>query len=117
MVLEEKDLWGIVSGDEREPVGTSITKPQEEWYKKRRRALATICLSLVDNQLSLVRSSQNAQEAWNRLENHYQVKSLANKLFLRKRYFSMTMDESDNMMQHTNKMNALAEQLDSEEHR
>ena len=24
MVLEEKDLWGIVSGDEKEPVGTSI---------------------------------------------------------------------------------------------
>ena len=37
--------------------------------------LATMCLSLGDNQLSLVRSSQNAQEAWNRLENHYQVKS------------------------------------------
>ena len=115
MVLEEKDLWGIVSGDEREPVGTAITEAQKELYKKRaRQALATICLSLGDNQLSLIRSSQNAQEAWNKLEDHYQAKSLANKLFMRKRYFPMTMDESDDsMMQHINKMNALAEQLDS----
>ena len=76
MVLEEKDLWGIVSGDEREPVGTAVTKAQKERYKKRaRKALATICLSLRDNQLSLVRLSQNAQEAWNKVENHYQVKS------------------------------------------
>ena len=83
MVSEEKDLWGIVSRDEREPVGTSSTEAQKERYTKRaRKALATICLSLGDNQLSLVRSSQNAQEAWNRLENHYQGKSLANKLFL-----------------------------------
>ena len=73
--------------------------------------LATICLSLGDNQFSLVRLSQNAHEAWNRLENHYQVKSLANKVFLRKRYFAMTMGESNGMMQHTSKMNALTEQL------
>ena len=53
MVLEEKDLWGIVSGDGREPVGTCITKAQKELYKKRaRKELATICLSLGDNQLS-----------------------------------------------------------------
>ena len=55
MVLEEKDLWGIVSGDEREPVGTSVTEAQKERYKKRvRKALAIICLSLGDNQLQLV---------------------------------------------------------------
>ena len=26
MVLEEKDLWRIASGDEKEPVGTSFTE-------------------------------------------------------------------------------------------
>ena len=94
MVLEDKELWGIVSGDERGPVGTYVTEAQKERYRKQaRKTLATICLSLGDNQLSLVRSSQNAQEAGNRLEDHHQVKSLANKLFLGKRYFSMTMDE------------------------
>ena len=31
-ILLEKDLWGIVSGDEREPVFASITEAQKERY-------------------------------------------------------------------------------------
>ena len=37
---------------------------------------------------------------WSKLENHYEVKSLANKLFLRKSYFTATMSGNDKMMEH-----------------
>ena len=85
MVLEEKDLWNIVKGDEVEPTDEGTTETQRRQFQKReRKALATICLSLGDEQLSLVRTATTAKEAWLKLENHYEVKSLANKLFLRK---------------------------------
>ena len=83
MVLEDKDLWGIVSGEEVEPAGEGTTEASVQKFRKRaRKALATICLSISDSQLSLVRSANTAGEAWSKLENHYEVKSLANKLFL-----------------------------------
>ena len=69
--------------------------------------------SISDTQLSLVRSANTAGEAWSKLENHYEVKSLANKLFLRKRYFTATMSENDTMMERINKMRCLAEQMAS----
>ena len=63
--------------------------------------------------MSLVCLSQTAREAWNKLENHYQAKSLENKLFLRKKYCTATMAESDTMLEHINKMKSLAGQLES----
>ena len=114
MVLEERDLWGIVSGEEVEPTGDGTTQATVQKFRKRaRKAFATICLSLGDEQLSLVRSSKTAKDAWDKLESHYQVKSLANKLFLRKKYFTATMAESDAMLEHINRMKSLAGQLES----
>ena len=115
MVLGEKNLWDIVSGEEVEPEeeGNSNEMQIQRFRKRERKAFATICLSLGDEQLSLVRSAKTAKEVWEKLENHYQVKSLANKLFLRKKYFSSSMSPTDNMMEHMNKLRSLAEQLES----
>ena len=98
MVLEDKDLWGIVSGDEVEPVEEGTTETQRRQFQRRaRKALATICLYLGDEQLSFVQSAETAKEAWSKLENHYEVKSLANKLFLCKRYFTTSMADDETM--------------------
>ena len=114
MVLEEKDLWNIVKGDEVEPAEEGTTETQRRQFQKReRKALATICLSLGDEQLSLVRTATTAKQAWSKLESHYEIKSLANKLFLRKKYFTMSMAVDDSMSEHINKMKELASQLEA----
>ena len=114
MVLEDRDLWTIVSGEEEEPSGQGVTQAAQEKFRKRsRKALAAICLSLCDSQLLLVRSSTTAREAWLKLEGHYETKSLANKLFLRKRYLTTMMSDSNTMIDHINKLRSLAKQLDS----
>jgi len=105
MVLEERELWGIVSGGEVEPTGDGIVQATIQKFRKRaRKAFATICFSLGDEQLSLVRSAKTAKEAWDKLENHYKVKSLANKLFLRRKHVTATMAESDAMLEHINRL-------------
>ena len=114
MVLEEKDLWNIVKGDEVEPTDEGTTETQRRQFQKReRKALATVCLSLGDEQLSLVRTATTAKEAWSKLQSHYEVNSVANKLFLRKKYFTMSMGVDDSMSEHINKMKELAGQLEA----
>ena len=83
------------------------------FQKRERKALATICLSLGDEQLSLVRTATTAKEAWSKLESHFEVKSLANELFLRKKYFTMSMGVDDSMSKHINKMKELVSQLEA----
>ena len=65
MILEDKDLWSIVCGEEVEPADDGPAAASIPKFRKRaRKAYATICLSFGDNQLSLVRSAQTAREAW-----------------------------------------------------
>ena len=92
MVLEERDLWEVVSGEIKfEHCMTSLD--QTTFKRKSRKALAIICLAMEDSQLPLVRSAKDAHDAWSRLEGHYEKKSLANKLFLRRRFFTTMMEK------------------------
>uniref|UniRef100_A0AAV1TSD0 Uncharacterized protein n=1 Tax=Peronospora matthiolae TaxID=2874970 RepID=A0AAV1TSD0_9STRA len=65
-----------------------------------------------DSQPPLVRSVIGAYDAWSRLEENYEKKSLANKLFLRRLFLTM-MYEGNDVMENTNKLKTLADQLDA----
>ena len=75
--------------------------------------MAIICLAMEDSQLPLVRSASGAHDAWSKLEDHFEKKSVANKLFLRRHFFTTMMEEGDDVLQHINKLKTLAEQLDA----
>uniref|UniRef100_A0AAV1TW12 Uncharacterized protein n=1 Tax=Peronospora matthiolae TaxID=2874970 RepID=A0AAV1TW12_9STRA len=66
-----------------------------------------------DSQLPLVRSAENAYDAWSRLDGRYEKKSLADKLFIRHRFFTTMMGEGDDVLEHIDKLKTLAEQLDA----
>uniref|UniRef100_A0AAV1V1L6 Uncharacterized protein n=1 Tax=Peronospora matthiolae TaxID=2874970 RepID=A0AAV1V1L6_9STRA len=112
LVLDERDLWDVVSGEVKLEHCVSILD-QATFKRKSRKALATICLAVEDSQLLLVRSAENAYDAWSRLEGHYEKKSLEYKLFLRRRFFTTLMGEGDDVLKHINKLKTLAEQLDA----
>uniref|UniRef100_A0AAV1TI49 DUF4219 domain-containing protein n=1 Tax=Peronospora matthiolae TaxID=2874970 RepID=A0AAV1TI49_9STRA len=81
MVLEERDLWEVVS---------PWKIPSYRW------SVGKWCM-----------------HAWSRLEDHFEKKSLANKLFLRRRFFTTMMEEGDDVLEHINKLKTLAEQLEA----
>ncbi|KAF1328946.1 Gag-pol polyprotein, partial [Globisporangium splendens] len=112
MVLEERDLWEVVSGEVKfEHCATELD--QAVFKRKARKAMVIICLAIEDSQLPLVRSASGAHDAWSKLGDHFEKKSLANKLFLRRRLFTAMMEEGDNVLAHINKVKTLAEQLDA----
>uniref|UniRef100_H3H955 Integrase catalytic domain-containing protein n=1 Tax=Phytophthora ramorum TaxID=164328 RepID=H3H955_PHYRM len=114
MVLEERELWEVTSGEVKLEHCTT-TADQATFKRKSRKALAIICLAMEDSQLPLVCSAKDAHDAWSRLEGHFQKKSLANKLFLRRRFFTTMMDEGDDVLEHINKLKTLAGQLGARE--
>ena len=112
MVLEERDLWEVVSGEVK--IGDLANSMEQASFKRKsRKAMAAICLAMEDSQLPLVRSASDACDAWSRLEDHFEKKSLANKLFLRRRLFTVTMEEGDDVLEHINKVKTLAEHLEA----
>lgn len=113
MILEEKDLWDIVSGDETKPEEVDNDTARRNWEKRERKAMARICLSLHDSQLMLVKNAKSATEAWQKLEQHYERKGLASKLFLRRRLFTAQLKEGQSIEQHINHIKEIAEELES----
>jgi hypothetical protein len=54
-----------------------------------------------------------AKELWDKMGNLYQSKTLANKLFLRKKLYHLRMEDGDSVTEHLNAFNTLVSQLGS----
>ncbi len=91
-LLLAKGLWGHVEGTEVLEEGAS-ERTQAEYRQKAQKAFSTIVMAITTSQLYLVTSCEDPKEAWDTLRNHFERKTLANKLFLKKQYFRMEMKE------------------------
>ena len=115
MLLVDRDLWDIVSGVEFRPMDSVSGSDFGgiAWDKRERKAMATICLNVSDLQLPHVRKCSHAKEAWDKLALIHQGRGLANVLFLRRRFFSVSMSEGQNMQQHINDVMTMVEKLEA----
>jgi hypothetical protein len=66
---------------------------REEWEKLERRERSTIRLCLADLVLLNVSGEDLTKKLWDKLGSLYQLKSLVNKLFLRKKLYLLRMSE------------------------
>ena len=99
-MLEDHDLWEAASLPVR-PVAMS----QVDWDLKDRKARDLIRLCLVDSVLLNVLDENTAHCLWTRLGSVYQAKSLVNNLFLRKKLYSLRMEEGGSVADHLNAFN------------
>jgi hypothetical protein len=111
MVMAEKELWDIVDGSEEPPQSTTDPGVMQAYLRREKKAFAILALNLSDSQLAHIRSCKTPREAWAKLCNIHEAKSLANILFLRRKFFTIKMEEEDDMLAHINKVKALADQL------
>ena len=113
MILDEKDLWDLVEGMEIAPSTGSDEKLILAFKKRERTAFRILCTHLVDAQLQHVKSWKGAVEAWKTLCGIHETKGLANVLFLRHKFFTIKVQESDDLLQYINKVKILANQLEA----
>ena len=87
-----------------------------KWKQMDGDAVANIHLTLADEILSSVEEKNSAKEIWDHLVKLYQAKSLHSKIFLKRKLYSLRMEESSSVTEHINKLNTLFSQLKALDH-
>jgi hypothetical protein len=113
MVLASMDLWEIVDGSEEAPPSDADPKIVKEYQRRGKKAMSIIGINLVDNQLHHIKRCKGSAEAWKTLCNIHETWSLCNILFIRRKFFTCKMQEEQDLLDHINKVKALADQLAS----
>src|SRR5271170_5263006 len=108
MVLEDRDLWDVVSGDELCPEKLEAGK---QWIKKDRKAMSQISLAVSDKLLVHIRQAKSAKHAWDSLEQVFEKKTLASRVFLRRKFFTTSLREGQPMREHINELTMMEENL------
>ena len=80
---------------------------QEDWDLADQKSKGLIRLFLADFVLLNVHEEKTTSSLWKRLGAIYQGKSLVNKLFLRKKLYSLKMKEGASVADHLNAFNML----------
>ena len=109
-LLKGRGLWDYVTEDATLP-GVGNQQGRQDFYRKRERAFSLIVLSISTSQLYLVTSCVTPREAWDILRGHFERNTLANKLFLKKKYFRCEMLENMSVDEHLKQMKELTDQL------
>ena len=92
MALIGKDLWEIIAGEE--VLNEDASQADRRKFQRRSNmALATICLSVAANIQIYVRSAENAKEAWESLEKHFEKKLLSQKIYYRRKLYSARLEK------------------------
>ena len=63
------------------------------------------------SQLYFITSAETPRDAWNALWNHFERDTLANKLFLKKKFFRMEMKEGTSLETHIKHMKEVTDKL------
>jgi hypothetical protein len=97
MMFSKHGLWKFVD--------VSATLPSEEvaradYNEKKTKAFVLLCEHLTDAQLAHIQYCDNVKSAREALCVVHEAKSIGNKLFFRRRFFTIKMKKGDDMLPH-----------------
>ncbi len=110
MMFSKHGLWKFIDGS------ATILEDQDQitdYNEKATKAFALLCEHLTDAQLAHIQYCENVKNAWETLCGVHETKTIGNKLFLRRRFFTIKMQEAKDLLAHINMVKALADQLRS----
>ena len=94
MVLQARDLWEVVSGEEVKP---ETEKAAQAWDKKARKALAVIALAMTGEEKENIIECTTPKEAWDSLEKLYEGKGRNRKFMLLHELFHLSVESKETM--------------------
>ena len=98
-LLLGKGLYGLVDGSEELAEGANA-QARTEHRKRLQKALTSIVMAVGTSQLYLITSTETPRDTWDALRNHFERDTLANKVFLKKKFFRMEMKEGTSHIKH-----------------
>ena len=72
----------------------------DKWNEMDGNAMANLHLALADGVLSSIEEKKTAKEIWDHLAKLYEAKSLHNKIFLKRKLYTLRMGESTSVTEH-----------------
>ena len=91
----------------------TTSKTPEQVAEIDRKARGTIILSLADSVIREVAKEPTVAELWAKLESIYIKKALANRLYIKKRMFTLTMMEGTQLDDHLDEFNKVCDTLET----
>ena len=86
---------------------------EDKWEEMDANATANLHLGLGDEILSSIEEKKTVKEIWDYLTNIYEAKSLHNRIFLKRRLYTLRMSEFLTVTEHVNTLNSLLSQLNN----
>ncbi|KAE8733040.1 Detected protein of unknown function [Hibiscus syriacus] len=84
-----------------------------KWIEMDGNAMTNFHLALADEVLSSIEEKKTAKEIWDHLTKLYEATSLHNKIFLKRKLYTLRMPECTSVTEHLNTLNTLFSQLTS----
>lgn len=108
ILLKSKGLWSVVESNLDSVCQQSSKKAEElavlreQLKQKDEQALCLVVMAIDDQQLVNIQLAEttNANNAWNKISEYYQRKSLASKSFLKRRFLNMKFSDDGNFEEH-----------------
>ena len=109
-LLMAKELWEYVEGTARSPDADS-DGAQARYEKDKQKAMGTLVMGIQSNLIYLVTSCTTPKDLWDTLKAQFERNTLANKLFLKRQYFTTKMKEGQSVQDHFKNMKEIVDKL------
>ena len=93
VILEAKELWGHVDGTATNPTSSESGS------------------SNASAQSAFTKAQMKTKEIWDKLKGRFERNTVGNKLFLKQKFFSLKMKDSDSLNEHLHPMKEITDQL------
>jgi hypothetical protein len=110
MLLEDKDLWEIVEGTSTTP---SDFEEAKAYDKLQRKALLLIVTNVSDQQAAHLKKCKTGKEAWDKLQEVHESKTIANQLYCVQRFLHISMADGEDMMSYITRVEDAAAALEN----
>ena len=99
--LEARELYGHIDGTLTRPtVSDSSSGAIASFEKAQRKTKALIVTSIKSDLIYFITECQTPKEIWDKLKQRFERDTIVNKLFLKQKFFSPKMKESDSLEEH-----------------
>lgn len=97
LLLLERELWDVVSGDTPSPSGG---EDAAKWLVRDGKARAAIGLAVEESQKVIIKQLKTSKEFWDALKKHHEKANITNKVSLLRQMSSMRFSGSRTMEDH-----------------
>ena len=105
-----KDLWKHVDGTAVRPAAENV-EARDKFDKDQQTAMTILVMGVHSSLIYLVTACENPKDLWDTLKVQFERNTLANKLFLKRQYFTTKMREDQSVSEHLKFMKEITDKL------